>query len=183
MCPSQLDGASSAPTLTARDREAFQLASSLCDTTLAMCHQVIERHGPIRPFTRIHTHEQQRLRQWRRLLLIHTIPLPGEHIHQVTSAQESLPISCTKALHWEQQRLQRLRQLLQQSNQDDLHSCLSQSIRAIEQQHLPALARCGGCRNTLAGGCPDGPQRPASAPPRRCVARIEQDWLWTPKPE
>lgn len=139
MCQSHLDGASSAPTLTSRDREAFQLASSLCDTTLAMCHQVIERHGPIRPFTRIHAHEQHRLK--------------------------------------------RLRQLLQQSNQDDLHSCLSQSIRAIEQQHLPALARCGGCRNTLAGGCPDGPQRPASAPPRRCVARIEQDWLWTPKPE
>jgi hypothetical protein len=113
MCPSQLDGASSAPTLTARDREAFQLASSLCDTTLAMCHQVIERHG----------------------------------------AQESLPISCTKALHWEQQLLQRLRQPLQQPSQNDLHSCLSQSIRAIEQQHLPALSR------------------------------IEQDWLWTPKPE
>lgn len=164
--------------LMPREVEALQCALDLAYQGWAGCDQVIRRHGEVRPFSRIRDAERRRIQQFWRLFISHGLPIPkNPWVGQIPSA-ESLPEACADALERERARLRRCGQLLAGADQEELRCALHELAEASETRHLPAYERCGQCRNTAGGGCPDGPSRPASAPPRRCVARTHQDWLW-----
>jgi len=164
--------------LMPRELEALQCALDLAYQGWASCDQVIRRHGEVRPFSRIRDAERRRIHQLWRLFISHGLPIPENPWAGAIPSAESLPAACAQALEQERTRLRCCAQLLAGVDREDLRAVLSDLAEASEVRHLPAFERCGQCRNIAAGGCPDGPSRPASAPPRRCVARTHQDWLW-----
>lgn len=164
--------------LMPREVDALQCALDLTYQGWASCDQVIRRHGAVRPFSRIKVAELRRIHQLRRLFITHGLPIPANPWAGRMPLAESLAGAYAQAVEQERARLRCGRQLLAGVDRVDLRSALSDLVEASEARHLPAFERCGQCRNTAAGGCPDGPSRPASAPPRRCVARTHQDWLW-----
>lgn len=164
--------------LTPREVEALQAALDLAYQGWAAADQVIRVHGEVRPFSRIRAAERARIHQLWKLFVGHGLPIPPNPWSCQIPAPDSLVEACAQALEQEQARIRRYRQLLACTDQQTLRHAFSSQRQASEDRHLPALERCGQCRNTLSGGCPDGPSRPPSAPPRRCVARPHQDWLW-----
>lgn len=166
------------PLLMPREVETLQSALDLAYQGWATADQVIRQHGEMRPFTRIRAAERGRIQKLWRLFVIHGLPIPPNPRTGGIESSGSLVEACAQALELEQARLRRCNQLLNCTGLAPLRQALQDQLEASEQRHLPAYGRCGQCRNTQAGGCPDGPSRPASAPPRRCVARSHQDWLW-----
>lgn len=167
------------PLLTPREVEALQCALDLAYQGWASADQVIREHGEVRPFSRIRSVERSRIHQLWRLFVAHGLPIPPNPWTGGIGTPASLVNACGQALEQEQARQKRYGQLLACTDQEELRQVFRAQAEASEQRHGPAYGRCGQCRNTQAGGCPDGPSRPASAPPRRCVARAHQDWLWT----
>ena len=172
-------GLTRAADLSPRDVEALQAALSLAHQGWAGCDQAIRRHGDVRPFTRIRAGERSRIHSFWRLFVRHGLPVPPIPRGEPIQAPDSLAEACNQAGEQERLRLRRLRQLVSLVQDEELQAALRGQLEASEARHLLAYERCGQCRNTQTGGCPDGPSRPASAPPRRCVARSHQDWLWT----
>jgi hypothetical protein len=166
------------PLLMPREVEALQCALDLAYQGWAATDQVIRVHGEVRPFSRIRAAEQARIHLLWKLFVAQGLPIPPSPWTGLIPAPDSLVEACGQALEQERSRLSRYRQLLGCTEQETLRQAFSSQLEASERRHLPALERCGQCRNTLAGGCLDGPSRPTSAPPRRCVARAHQDWLW-----
>lgn len=166
--------------LTPREIEALHHALALAQRSRGFCEQVIRTHGAVRPFSRIGEAERLHIQALRRLLYLHALPLPAARFSPVVpqAAVATVAGACAIGVEQETARQHRLAQLLASTANDDLRALLRQMVRASELRHLPAYGRCGQCRNTATGGCPDGPSRPPSAPPRRCGARSHQDWLW-----
>lgn len=162
-----------------KEMEALQAVRDLAHQGLACCEQVIRRHGEVRPFTRIRARERQRIRKLERLLSLHGLPTPECCLKDAIPVMASLQEACKLALEQEQTRLRRCRQLVSVLTTEPLKTACRDLIEAGERRDLPAYECCGQCRNTHAGGCLDGASRPPSAPPRRCVARSHQDWLWS----
>jgi hypothetical protein len=167
------------PRLTPREVEALQCALDLAYQGWATADQVIRQYGKVRPFSRIRAAEQGRIHQLWRLFVAHGLPIPPNPWTGGVNSPASLADACGQALEQEQARLKRYGQLLVCTDQEELRQVFRAQAEASELRHGPAYGRCGQCRNTQSGGCPDGPSRPPSAPPRRCVARSHQDWLWT----
>lgn len=162
-----------------REMEALQATLELAHQRWACCDQVIRRHAAVRPFTRIRARERQRIRELERLLGLHGRSMPERCLEDAMPLTASLQEACKLALEQEQTRLRRCRQLVSVLTTEPLKTACRDVIESGERRDLPAYERCGQCRNTLAGGCLDGASRPPSAPPRRCVARSHQDWLWS----
>jgi hypothetical protein len=171
------------PLLSPRDVEAIHSALDLAYQGWASCDQVIRRHGEVRPFSRIREAERRHIHELWRLFIVHGLPIPTNPRGVVMPVPDSLPEACGMALEQERTRLQRCRQLLAVAEGQQLQTGFRSLAEAREARYLPAYERCGQCINTQAGGCPDGPSRPASAPPRRCLARSHQDWQWAATPE
>lgn len=165
--------------LSPREVEALQAALDLAHQSWASCDQLIHEHGEVRPFTRIRAGERRRVHGFWRLFVRHGLPVPPVPRGEPIQVSDSLAEACNQGSEQERSRLRRVRQLVSLVQDEELQAALRDQIEASEARYLPAYERCGQCSNTQGGGCPDGPSRPASAPPRRCVARSHQDWLWT----
>ena len=164
--------------LTPREIEALCHALDLAQQSRAFCERVIQEHGDVRPFSRIRDEERLRIQALRRLLYVQGLSCPAIPRAAAGPAVASLAEACALGAEWELARQHRMPQLLASITNEHLQAALRPMVDATEQQYLPAYLRCGKCLNTAAGGCPDGSSRPVTAPPRRCVARSHQDWLW-----
>ncbi|MCS5705652.1 hypothetical protein NZK27_05545 [Synechococcus sp. FGCU-3] len=171
------------PAITPREAEALRDALELAQQSRAFCERVIRDHGLVRPFSRIREAERLRIQALRRLLYVYGLAFSAIQREAAGPATASLTEACTWAAEQEAGRQRRIAQLLGSTTNEHLQVALSSMLSASELRYLPAYARCGQCRNTAAGGCPDGPNRSPDAPPRRCVARAHQDWLWIEGPE